>query len=221
MSRVQILGQRHAEQHDGQHVEKNQSIEVIALIGDHCRYFPSEVGDDATTPCRKIRCHRIRTRSPALLAGLPYPQIFLLGGGKRLPRLPRMLCAHHSLVQYEIPDRRSSGKRIDARAQHQEAYASDGQRPRLKTSARIKKEERDESVKVEDVAMVKKITVQDAEQDQPHVAPKVNIGCPSLSLALLNAAGEQDDARAEEQGEQRGHLAFHDQPGCEPYRGIA
>ena len=51
----------------------------------------------------------------------------------------------------------------------------------------------------EDVAMVKKITVQDAEQDQPHVAPKINIGCPSLSLALLNAAGEQDDARAEEQ----------------------
>src|ERR1700679_3526588 len=117
-----------------------------------------------------------------------------------------MLCAHHSLVQYKIPDRRSSGKRIDARAQHQEAYASDVQRPRLKISARIKKEE---------LAMVKKITGEDAEQDQPHVAPKINIGCPSLSLALLNAAGEQDDARAEEQGEQRAHLAFHDQPACE------
>src|ERR1700733_3778877 len=125
--------------------------------------------------------------------------MFLLGGGKRLPRPLRMLCAHHPLVQYKIPDRRSSGKRIDARAQHQEAYASDGQRPRLKISARIKKEERNESVKEEDVTMVKKITVQDAEQDQPHVAPKVNISCPSLSLALLNAAGEQDKARAEEQ----------------------
>src|ERR1700691_2041588 len=101
-----------------------------------------------------------------------------------------MLCVHHSLVQYKIPDRRSSRKRIDASAQRQEAYASDAQRPRLKISARIKKEERDESVKVEDVAMVKKITVQDAEQHQPHVAPKVNIGCPFLSLALLNVAGE-------------------------------
>src|ERR1700723_4468145 len=131
-----------------------------------------------------------------------------------------MLCAHYSLVQYKIPERRSPGKRIDARAQHQEAYASDGQRPRMKISARIKKEERDESVKVEDVAMVKKITVQDAEQDQPHVAPKVNIGCPSLSQALLNAASEQDDARTEEQGEQRTHLAFHDQPACEPHSGI-
>src|ERR1700679_4368554 len=110
-----------------------------------------------------------------------------------------MLCAHHPLVQYKIPDRRSSGKRIDARAQHQEAYASDGQRPRLKISARIKKEERDESVKIEDVSVVKKITVQDAEQDQPHVAPKKNIGCPSLSPALPKPAGDQDDPAAERQ----------------------
>src|SRR3984885_14340862 len=131
-----------------------------------------------------------------------------------------MLCAHHSLVQYKILDRCSSVKRVDAGAQRQEASASDGQRPRLKISARIKKEERNESVIVEDVAMVKKITVQDAEQDQPHVAPKVNIGCPSLSLALLNAAGEQGDARAEEQGEQGAHLAFHDQPTCEPHSSI-
>jgi hypothetical protein len=56
--------------------------------------------------------------------------------------------------------------------------------------------------------------VDQAEQQEPHVAPMKNVGGQFGTTATLNPLQQQDSSGAEQHAEHRPHFAFDEQPLC-------
>src|SRR5580698_7398673 len=91
---------------------------------------------------------------------------------------------------------------------------------RLETAEREEEKQSSHAVEIQDVAVPDEIAVEHAEKHKPHVAASVDVDGANSRATRFGPGGEQDNAGAEEHGEEGAHLAFGEDPAEKPGCGV-